>query len=281
LGVNDLLEPLRMYRPGRFPRNQAERDVVGAAFTDIDVARCYVGRPPYAPALFDFLLQRVKGRRRALDLGCGPGKIAMTLADHFDEVVALDPSAAMIEAGKAADAGRHENIVWALESAEAYQSRQGFDLVTAGTSIHWPDHPVLFPKLARWTPIVAVIVGDAPAHAPCGDDAWIAFLTRWIARLGGKYDPVKSMAEASRHEAWMDIAGRERFAFTWRQSLEDFIIGQHSRATWAHAVMGEALAAEFDRDLDDLMRPFVHDGFLELDLVSELVWGEPRRTARL
>ena len=261
-----------------FPRNQAERDAAGAIFTEADVAACYAARAPYAPALFDALLRRVEGRGRALDLGCGPGKIAMTLADHFTKVIALDPSAVMIEAGRAMDAGRHGNIDWVIASAETYESDEGFDLVTAGTSIHWPDHAVIFPKLAQWTGTVAVIVGDGPTQPPCGAEAWKAFLTHWLARVGRVFNPSGFEAEGARHEAWMDIAGRERFAYTFHQRVADFIAGQHSRATWARSAMGAALADAFDRDLEALMRPYAIDGMLELELESELTWGAPRST---
>lgn len=267
-----------MHRPGRIATTPSTRKAVASAFTDEDVARCYAARPPYAPELYDFLLRQVSGRRRALDLGCGPGKIARILAEHFAEVVALDPSAAMIAAGRAADAGRHHTITWIQEMAEAYRSDAGFDLVTAGTSIHWLDHAAVFPKLAAWTTTVAVITGDEPTPAPCGDEAWTAFLTRWLARVGGRYDPRGAAAEAGRHEAWMEIAGRKAFPFTFRQSVADFIAAQHSRATWSRAVMGEALAAEFDRELDALLRPFATDGQLDLHMASALTWGRPLRT---
>ena len=87
-------------------RSQHDRDAAGATFAEDDVARSYYARPPYAPALFERLLRIAPGRGRALDLGCGPGKVAMVLADHFTEVVALDPSSAMLELGRTADAGR-------------------------------------------------------------------------------------------------------------------------------------------------------------------------------
>ncbi|OWJ67371.1 class I SAM-dependent methyltransferase [Inquilinus limosus] len=267
-----------MHRPGRIATNQPERRATASAFADAGVARCYAARPPYAPALYEFLLNQVAGRRRVLDLGCGPGKIAIVLAGHFAEVVALDLSTAMIEAGRAADAGRHGGIAWTVGTAEAYRTHRGFDLATAGTSIHWLDHAVVFPKLAKWTGTLAVISGDEPAAAPCGGEAWTAFLARWIARVGGRYDPAAAAAEANRHEAWMDIAGRKTFPFTARQSVAEFIRGQHSRATWSLAVMGETLAAEFDRELEALMRPFATDGQLSLDMVSTLTWGAPRRT---
>jgi SAM-dependent methyltransferase len=266
-----------MHSPGRIATTPSARKAVASAFTDKDVARCYAARPPYAPELYDFLLRQVPGRARALDLGCGPGKIATVLAGHFAEVVALDPSAAMIEAGRAADAGTHHAITWVQETAEAYRSAAGFDLVTAGTSIHWLDHSAVFPKLAAWTATVAVITGDEPASAPCGDEAWTAFLARWIARVGGRYDRRSAAAEAGRHEAWMEIAGRKAFPFIFRQSIADFITAQHSRATWSRAVMGEALAAEFDRELDALLRPFATGGQLQLRMESALTWGRPLR----
>jgi hypothetical protein len=74
----------------------------------------------------------------------------------------------------------------------------------------------------------------------------------------------------------MDIAGRERFAHTHRQSLADYIDGQHSAATWSRAAMGPALAAEFDRQLEALLAPFAEGGMLKLAYVSTLAWGAPR-----
>jgi SAM-dependent methyltransferase len=268
-------------------RGQAERNAVGAIFAEEDVVACYAARPPYAPAMYDFLLRQVSGRERALDLGCGPGKVAIALADHFAEVVALDPSAAMIAAGRAVDGEGHGNIAWVQAAAEDFQSESGFDLVTAGTSIHWPDHDVLFPKLARWTRALAVIVGDGPVRAPCGEEAWLAFLERWLAIMAKRtpqvrreYDPAGMAAEGRRHEAWMDITGTKRFAFSFEQTLQAFVASQHSRATWSRRAMGEALAGKFDEELDSLMRPFARDGVLHLDLETELTWGAPRATPR-
>ncbi len=251
------------------------------------MVRCYAFRPPYAPALYDSLLAKVAGRGVALDMGCGTGKIALALADHFRQVVALDPSAAMLAAGRAADAGRHANILWTQSRAEDFRWDGRFDLVTAGTSIHWPEHSQVFPKLAECTRVLAVISGDEPTPPPCGEEAWSAFLTPWLARMANrtpgvrrKYDAAVFASEAKRHEAWMDISGRERFPFTFQQSVADFIESQHSRATWSRTAMGKTLADEFDRDLEQLMHSHVVEGKMEIRMVSELTWGIPRRTPR-
>lgn len=56
----------------------------GARFNDAEVAQNYVHRAPYAAALYEFLGDRVTNHHRALDLGCGPAKIACELATWFD-----------------------------------------------------------------------------------------------------------------------------------------------------------------------------------------------------
>lgn len=267
--------------------DQAAARTAGAAiFTEEKVVASYHARPPYAPALYEFLLGQVSGRARALDVGSGPGKVARVLADHFAEVVALDPSAGMIAAGQAADGGRHANIAWTLARAEDYASEAGFDLVTAGSSIHWADPAILFPKLARWTPVLAVL-NDAPIFPapppPCGHDAWVGFLGEWFERTGRKLPAAwreggAAPPQPAPHEAWMEVAGRQRFAFVFRQSVVDFVASNHSRANWARRWMDSDQARAFDAALTAMMTPFAVDGLLALDVVSELTWGAPRST---
>ena len=50
-------------------------------------------RPQYPQELFDFLLQHVKNRGAALDVGCGNGQVASVLASYFEQVHATDISA--------------------------------------------------------------------------------------------------------------------------------------------------------------------------------------------
>jgi SAM-dependent methyltransferase len=266
-------------------RSQAVRDQVAAVFAEADVARSYAARPPYAPALFEHLLAQIPGRGRALDIGCGPGTIAIALADHFAEVIALDPSAPMLEAGRTADAGRHPNLVWLQARAEDLESERGFDLVTAGTSIHWPDHARLFPKLAAWTEHLAVIV-NAELAVPCEVEA-TEFLKRWLdvmaartPELRGPYDTVAFAAEGRRHEAWIDITQRRSFAHRIRQRVETYIEAQHSTATFSRAAMGEDLTAAYDAELDALIRPYSQGGTVELSYVSTLTMGRPRATPK-
>lgn len=102
-------------------------------------------RPGYPAALFEWLAAVAPARGRAVDLGCGTGQASVALAGYFDEVVALDPSAAQV-----AEAEAHPRVRYAVAPAEATGLPEGSaDLVTAAQAFHWFDHQRLGPELHR------------------------------------------------------------------------------------------------------------------------------------
>jgi ubiquinone/menaquinone biosynthesis C-methylase UbiE len=109
-------------------------------------------RAPYAQAAIDFLVRacNLGEAARALDLGCGPGTIAIPLSRTVDEVVAVDPDADMIADGRrlAASRGRH-NIRWLRSRAEDISPEAGpFQVITIGQAFHWMDRDEVLRKLA-------------------------------------------------------------------------------------------------------------------------------------
>lgn len=117
----------------------------GEAFDDEAVARAYLHRPEYPTALIARLLELAAGRGRALDLGCGPGKLAHALAPHLEQVVAVDPSASMLALARETHAALPGDIRWLLGRAEDVDPGGPFDLAVAGASIHWMDPPSCSP----------------------------------------------------------------------------------------------------------------------------------------
>lgn len=266
----------------------ATRAAGAAVFAQTDVVASYYARQPYAPDAYAWILAKTPGRQRALDLGCGPGPVARELAPHFAEVVALDPSVGMIAAGQAASHGA-PNIRWLCSPAESYEADARFDLVVAGSSIHFVDPPVVFPKLARWSDRLATLANDPwfpYPPPPCGLEAWVEFLARWNAHVGRQTPawwrnledrpPPRPMP----WDPWMDVLGREEFRFIFRQSVADFVASCHARLSWPRQMMGEALAAEFDAALSALLEPHAIGGLLALDIITELSWGAPRSNPR-
>lgn len=110
-------------------------------------------RAPYAPAAIACIVQAygLDERARVLDLGCGPGAIAIPLSRVVGEVIAVDPEAQMIAEGqRLARARGRPNIQWLRSRAEDVPPEAGpFRVATLGQSFHWMDRDVVLRKLAR------------------------------------------------------------------------------------------------------------------------------------
>jgi SAM-dependent methyltransferase len=106
------------------------------------------GRPPYARTLAATLAAELglDGAGRMLDVGCGPGVLAVELASRFSQVVGLDPDAEMLAEGarRAAEAGI-ANIRWVQARAEDIPTLNlgTFKLVTFGQSFHWTSRELV------------------------------------------------------------------------------------------------------------------------------------------
>jgi SAM-dependent methyltransferase len=103
------------------------------------------GRPPYSPALADAVSVAVDldGQARLLDVGCGPGVVALQLAGLFEQVVGVDSDAAMLdEAARAAGEQHIRNVSWVRMRAEDLPGDLGrFRVIAFAQSFHWMDRP--------------------------------------------------------------------------------------------------------------------------------------------
>jgi SAM-dependent methyltransferase len=104
--------------------------------------RC--GRPPYSPQLEALLAEELAldGGGRLLDVGCGPGILAVRLAHLFEAAVGLDPDPAMIAEGRRAAQERGiANITWIQARAEELPAVAPgpYRVVSFGQSFYWTD----------------------------------------------------------------------------------------------------------------------------------------------
>ena len=101
------------------------------------------GRLPYPTRLADSLAAALAldGSGRLIDVGCGPGIIALTLAHLFAEVVGVYADQHMVEQAARRAADRQiANTSWVVMRAEDLPADLGrFRAVTFGQSFHWLD----------------------------------------------------------------------------------------------------------------------------------------------
>jgi SAM-dependent methyltransferase len=110
-------------------------------------------RPGFPDSFYDRIdqLRPLRGAR-ALDLGTGPGIVALALAARGARVVGLDISENQIRAARELASERGLASACRFEVAPAEQSGQpdaSVDLVTAGTSWHWFDPDRALAECAR------------------------------------------------------------------------------------------------------------------------------------
>lgn len=112
------------------------------------------GRLPYAPGLTQLLAEvlRLDGHGRLLDVGCGPGTLALSLASVFGQVVGVDADAAMIAEAErqAAATGVADRSRWVHARAEELPADLGtFTAAIFGNSFHWMDRDLVAATMVR------------------------------------------------------------------------------------------------------------------------------------
>jgi SAM-dependent methyltransferase len=102
-------------------------------------------RPLYPAGLFEHLARLAPGRGVAWDCGTGNGQAATGIAEHFDQVIATDPSAAQL-----AESFPHPRVTYRIGPEESSGLPDGsVDLVTAAQAAHWFDLAAFYREARR------------------------------------------------------------------------------------------------------------------------------------
>src|SRR2546426_8924243 len=133
-------------------------------------------RPPYPPALFRSVAQKLGiGREHALiDLGTGPGLLALGFGPYVGCIVGVDPEPAMITAARKA-AERASPALSLIEGkAEALPAAIGsFDVVTVGRALHWMDRDATLALFERLVAPEGIILVCSSHSAADGRNPWL------------------------------------------------------------------------------------------------------------
>jgi ubiquinone/menaquinone biosynthesis C-methylase UbiE len=252
-------------------------DSAGLPFAE--AAPYYEFRAPYAPQALVFVRDAflLDAASKALDLGCGPGTIAIPLSRMVGHVLAIDPSEAMLAQGRlrAKETGR-SNIDWVCTRAEDLVADPGtFNVVTLGQSFHWMDRDVVLRRLA---PMIAdgggLALINPGRRRP--QESWEEIASEVIARyLGPRLRHPRTNPEPQNEPALLRSGAFSRF--TAREFSMDFerdvpsIIGYvYSMSTSPRSAFGDRIAA-FERDLSAALLRASSSGVFQEHLETEVI----------
>ncbi|HEY8656185.1 MAG TPA: class I SAM-dependent methyltransferase [Candidatus Limnocylindria bacterium] len=245
---------------------------LGSVFRDADVARAYRQRAPYPEETFAILAELIVEPRTVLDAGTGTGALARPMLQFAERVDAVDPSAAMIDAGRRLPGGDDHRLRWIAGTAEDAPLDPPYGLITAGSSVHWMDTERVMGRfetaLARGAQLALVETDDGEHPLP----EMLEIIRRYSeldhhADLG---DTVATLEASGRFER----RGERRTApVPLRRSVEDYLDFLHSTSTLARVRLGPR-ATQFDAEVRAL---FLRNGlsFIERQVVGVVIWGRP------
>jgi SAM-dependent methyltransferase len=229
------------------------------------------GRPAYAPALFERVAERV-GLTRAhavLDLGCGPGQLALGFAPFAGSVTAIDPEPEMlrIAAADAAEAGHGIRFIEG-SSYDIGPALGQFRLTAIGRAFHWMDRADTLQRLDGMT-------GDGGALALFGDRHPELEENAWRAVYNAVLDSYSAEDSARRQRKGADWTAHESVLLASPFSqLERIGVIESRRTPVAHiedrllslsSVSRDKIGARADDMIAELrakLAPFVVDGAL-------------------
>jgi cyclopropane fatty-acyl-phospholipid synthase-like methyltransferase len=166
-------------------------------------------REPYPVTFFREVARRegLSGGERLIDIGCGPGSLAIGFAPYVRTCVGVDVETEMLEAARveAARAGVHLDLMQAR--IEDLSPDIGvFHVVTIGRALHWFDREEALAVLER-------IVSSGGCIAICGTRTHSAASQGWA----GKFHDLR--------RAWSSDPDESRYHI----DLEDWFRGSRFR----------------------------------------------------
>lgn len=210
-------------------------------------------RPRYAPALLERLAREaaLNTNSRVLDLGCGPGTLAIPLARYAGTVIGIDPNGEMIAAAKRQSAGFTPAIDWRVGSSQdLVSSLAPLDLVVMGRSFHWMDRSATLARLDKLVAPHGAIALLNTESVPCLAGRWRDIWDALRAEYGrpDEFDAFRRSPDWEPHEAVLlrsPFSRLEKFAVVEMRtaSIDDLVSRALSQSSTTPEALGERRAA--------------------------------------
>ena len=229
-------------------------------------------REPYPASFFREMARReeLHGVERLIDIGCGPGSLAIGFAPYVHECVGVDVETEMLAAARleAARSGVHVELIQAR--IEDLPLDIGvFQVVTIGRALHWFDRDQAIAVLER-------IVDTNGWIAICGTRTHSAASQGWT----GKFHEIRRAWSSDPDESRYRIDLDEWFAGSRFQKLENIEVTEAHQVTIPDLI-GRALSLSttspevlgdrrplFETALREALEPLSVDGVFEEEVTA-------------
>ncbi len=213
-------------------------------------------RPPYPDEFLSDLRShaRTTGRGSLLDLACGPGRVAIPMAPHFNSVLAVDVEAEMIAGGKREASRRGvTNIAWRVGRAEDLQlPSNSVELITIGEAFHRLDQERILKLAVRWLEPRGALATLGAEPVWRGEEAWkrvlVEVVNKWTDQaLGNPNERDWGGPSDELRAAGLEVGERESVV-EWVWTCDSIIGFMFSTSIASRRVLGDK-ASNFEADL--------------------------------
>ena len=229
-------------------------------------------REPYPPKFFQKVAERIalRGDEALLDVGCGPGLLAIGFALFVGRSTGLDPEPGMISAAKAAAAKAGVALSLIHGRIEEFPTTQAYDVITIGRALHWME------RSASLTVLERILAPDSGRILICGASSVETPETAWVKA----YRQVRRAWASEPDEKHYRIDGKEWFADSCFRAFGEASVAERRQVTIADLI-GRALSRSntspeilgegqmrFEAEIAAALEPFVRDGVLVEQIVA-------------
>ncbi len=228
-------------------------------------------REPYPPRFFKKVAERValRGNEALLDIGCGPGLLAIGFAHFVGGCTGIDPEPAMISAAKAAAAEAGVALSLIPARIEEFSTDCTFDIITIGRALHWMDRNATLPLLDRITSNTGSILICGARNVETPAAPWFKYykdvLRAWTP------DADKKRYRLHAKEWFAGSAFSELATVSVAQSrqvtIPDLIGRALSRSNTSPENLGER-RPKFEAEINAALEPFAQHGILRERVVA-------------
>jgi SAM-dependent methyltransferase len=223
-------------------------------------------RPPYPAEFFRTVAGRLGLSRQAalIDLGTGPGLLALGFAPYVGRIVGVDPEPAMIAAARAAAERLRQDFTLIEGAAETLPEAIGrFEVVTIGRALHWMDRDAMAAVLPRLVTREGVILVCASGSARDSRNPWLDSCNeaRRFWSGGGDGSRNREALAAVLSASPLKLIDEIAVETSHEISVDDLARRVLTFSTSSPAVLGEKAEAML-RDVRQRLRPLSRDGVL-------------------